>query len=812
MWFVTAAIKTQCRLNTKLLVIQLKRYSSFSQSEVQKIRNIGIIAHIDAGKTTTTERILHYAGFTKRIGDVDSGSTVTDYLPQERERGITINSAAITFNWNNHRINLIDTPGHVDFTFEVERSLRVLDGAVTILDGVAGVEAQTETVWSQANRYRIPRIVFVNKMDREGANYFRTIDMMKTKLGKWGKPVVCQIPVFGHDEAGMGKGQGVEGDNALMNMQSSGTGFDGIIDVVRMEVLNWKSDPSGALVKRIKLPKESVLYEQAVEARSNLIDELSDLDDELLEKFLEFEDPLKVTEADLKSALKRVTMSGKGVPVFCGASFKNLGVQPLMDAVLDYLPSPIERGSVLAVDTKGKELEVKITDKKFCALAFKVVNDAKRGPLVFVRVYSGSLNNRATVFNSTQNCKERINKLLEIYADESQEITNIGPGNIGVIVGLKQTKTGDTLLLSTEASKPIKLQGPPIPPPVFFCSIQASSTSEEKVLADALQMLVKEDPSVKVSIDADTGQTLISGMGELHLEITKDRLISQYKVNATTGKMRIGYREGVDLLEEKVEERVIYERDMNGKLLKAGMSGSLKNLNDNLDENDHDIIRLNESGQLLNEVVVDIKSAASIQTSSIPPNPASSSSPSSPHEPEIPVEESTTKISQTAQTALSRGPLLGFPLTNLSLTLSSLESFGPELTTPVAITNCTHFLVKKLLSNGTVYLMEPVMQVDVAVPDKYVGSVVRDITGKRRGKMLGMENLNENEENEESYSEVSGKQIVKANIPLSELIGYSSTLRSLTGGAGTFTMKLIGYGRVGTVQQEAVIKELKEES
>jgi elongation factor G len=506
------------------------RFLQCRSISIERIRNVGIIAHIDAGKTTTTERMLYYAGFTQRIGNVDEGSTVTDFLKTERERGITIQSVCIPFGWKGHKVNLIDTPGHVDFTIEVERSLRVLDGSVVILDGVAGVEAQTVKVWNQANNYKIPRMIFINKMDRLGASLSKSMASIQNRLKGWGRPILLQIPFYtkdgtpSYDEAG---------------------GFGGVVDLIKMEQVDFSSDPTGIVVTRT--PVSDSLREKASEYRSRLIDDLSDVDEEIIETFMETGDALAVPEELLFKSIRKHTIDGSIVPVLCGASFRNVGVQPVLDGVVDFLPSPVDKPSIPVKEP-------------LCALAFKIVHDPKRGPLVFVRVYSGTLDSKSILRISGTTTKERVGKLMEVYADDLEEIPRIEAGNIGCIVGLKHTKTGDTLVSSND-KRDLKLHSIQIPPPVFVRSCSVESNSEEQKLQQVLEQLQREDPSFHVGYNEETGQTILSGMGELHLEIMGERIL-EHKVNAKLGKVEISYRE---TCLDSNEFEMVYDTDLFGK-------------------------------------------------------------------------------------------------------------------------------------------------------------------------------------------------------------------------------------------------------
>ncbi|KAG2176968.1 hypothetical protein INT43_007622 [Umbelopsis isabellina] len=761
---------------------------------VAKTRNIGIIAHIDAGKTTTTERMLHYAGVTRKIGDVDDGDTVMDYLQAERDRGITINSAAITFGWRGHRINLIDTPGHVDFTIEVERAVRVLDGAVTILDGVAGVEAQTQTVWHQADRYNVPRVAFVNKMDRVGAAFGRTVREIRSKLGA--RPLVVQIPG---------------------PMEESSNGMTSVADIVTMELLEW-DNATGATIKRTPLV-EGPTFEEAVRGRTALVESLAELDDTIVELFFDQAegDHMQVKASDIKQAIRRVTLQGKAVPVLCGAAFKNIGVQPVMDAVIDYLPSPLDRPSAIAHHNNGKKTDIALQENgKLVALAFKVTHDPRRGALVYVRVYSGKLNDRSTIFNTTTNSKERVNRLLQMYAKDVEEIPHITAGNIGVIVGLRDTRTGDTLVQSNDSASiksKLQLGRIDIPSPVFFMAIEPASASEEKPIEEALKKLLREDPSLHVWTDSESGQTLISGMGELHLEIVKDRLLNDFKCKADMGKMRISYRE---TCQSEAVINHVYDKELLGKRVRAACRIALRPLADDADmEEALDAGWDKEGGSLLQVDVDDMKEYTDDA------EVASSSS-------AISQEEAQQAVKDGLLSGLSRGALLSFPLTRVQIRADKIQLFGAD-TTPGSIAACVSHAVFDAVKQASPALLEPMMEVHIEVAEDQIGSVVGDLSGTRRGHVIGLESSSpenqfvQQEVNSVIYappdSAMAGgvhhqehatqKRVIKAHVPLSSMIGYSSALRSLTAGNGTFSMRIIGYGDMSQDRERTVIKEIK---
>ncbi|KAF9956290.1 Ribosome-releasing factor 2, mitochondrial [Mortierella alpina] len=834
-----AAAKPRSR---SLLPIQSSRwYSAHAHKtdiSIKNARNIGIIAHIDAGKTTTTERMLHYAGFTRRIGDVDSGDTIMDYMKQERERGITITSAAITFGWKDHRINLIDTPGHVDFTIEVERSIRVLDGAVTILDAVAGVEAQTETVWQQAARQGIPRIAFVNKMDRAGAGFGRTS--------------LNDTPSTG-------------------GAQSMDAQFNGVVDVLSMEILRWDSDSKGAKMTRSPLDSSYLdqdLYLEAVKARVALVEQLSALDEHIIELFLTLEDHMAIEAKDLQAAIRRLTLSSTIVPVLCGASFKNIGVQPLLDSVVDYLPSPDERPAALGRMPDGKMVEIGKggLKERLCALAFKVVHDARRGPMVFVRVYAGQLNERAQLWNSTTHTKERANKLLQMYAMDVEEIPHVTRGNIGVILGLKDTRTGDTLLDAHDPRKGLALSGIKVPSPVFFASVEPMSTSDEKPVEEAIKALIREDPSLGVRVDEQTGQTLLGGMGELHLEVAKDRLVSDFKVKAEMGRMRISFKEtmrGTGVVSEVPQWE--YDREVLGKRGRARVGVTVERLdrfeeqegadaapkskegkgrdalNTGPEEYDGNeiVILLSEQTASSDEAGAQAAAEKASLTGTVIPSGAT----------ELPIPVLRTAIKNGILSALSRGPLLGYAQTHLRVRLTDLHLYGAD-STPAAISSCVSAAVTEAVRLGgnrstgdndhNSVLLEPIMDVRVEVADKDMGSVIGDISGTRRGRVLsldgqGSEDGQIQEEEDETEFEVyappdstlssaalsssslpggpvatmANRKAIRAQVPLSSMLGYDAALRALTGGTGKFAMEVIGYGEMDFDRQREVIKEMR---
>ncbi|KAI8351183.1 P-loop containing nucleoside triphosphate hydrolase protein [Blakeslea trispora] len=728
-----------------------------------------------------------------------------DYLAAERERGITINSAAITFGWQGHRINLIDTPGHVDFTMEVERAVRVLDGAVTILDGVAGVEAQTETVWKQADRYSIPRIAFVNKLDRVGAAYGRTVREIWKKLRA--RPLVVQLPVMSDDEKG---------------------GLESVVDVVTMELIHWDSQhKDGSVLSRTPLADHPNLLKEATKARTALVEALAEMDDAIVDVFFEEADGdhMRVTSDAIKSAIRRVTLTNKAVPVLCGAAFKNLGVQPLLNAVIDYLPSPLDRPSALVTYNSGKTALVPLDDQHLCALAFKVMHDARRGPMVYVKVYSGKLNTRMTLFNTTTRSKERVNKLLQMYAKDVEEIPSVAAGNIAVIVGLKDTRTGDTLVQSNDTQaikKGLQLGSIDVPSPAFFSAVEPASVSEEEAVNNALQNLVREDPSIRVWTDEESGQLLVSGMGELHLEIVKDRLLNDFKVKADMGKIRISYRETCQSDADTLTE---YDRDVLGKRARAACRVQVSPVHEE-DAETQDLTA--EQGWIMNSgnyLASDISFAHESNDEREPHDIHLSSLDTS-----LSPEDVKQAVQNGLLAGLARGAILGFPLTKLKIKAYDLQTFGQD-TTHGAISACVSNGVFEAVKKANPCLLEPMMEVHTEVNEDHIGSVVSDLSGTRRGHVIGMEssaddqdsqgNVDSSNENAQVYApedsllvshDVDGykpKQVIKAHVPLSSMLGYSSALRSLTGGSGSFSMRVIGYGEMSKDREKAVVSEMK---
>ena len=662
--------------------------------------------------------------------------------------------------WNNHRINLIDTPGHVDFTIEVERSLRVLDGAICLLDGVAGVEAQTETVWNQSNRHRIPRIIFVNKLDRQGADFTKSIETVKDRLIGWGFPLLVQLPVFAVNQNGLD----------TYSVKDTGSGvFLGVLDLVEMTLLKFNQHSSGSVITRTQIDTHHSLYQDMSVSRMEMVEQLSNLDDEIVDIFLSNESHLDIKPHHLTVSIRKLTHSGLVVPVLCGASFRNIGVQPLLDAVCAYLPSPdLSPSSVAILD--GNRFLVRHGDEKLVALAFKVVFDSKRGPLVFVRIYSGELSLKDMIRvssrpNSTEikpmqiDRGERATRLLELYADDYEEISTISVGNIGAIVGLKNFKTGDTIVKSNDLRNLI-CQPVEIPPPVFMRSIEVTTLSQEKRLHEALSNLQREDPSLTVHTNEETGQLLLGGMGELHLEISGERLIDTHKIACKLGKVEIAYRETVQS-DFSESYNLAHEQFIFDKKTHSGVEIGIKSLNEG-----DSVIDIVLDEEIIVRIMKDYNS----------------------------VDEVYEALRTGIQGALSRGPLVGLPVSHVKVTVLSIKLFGPELSTLHSIRTAARFCVINLLSRSSV-LLEPIMGLVIIVPQKYVGNVTRDMVGTRRGQVLG---LNTNVKVE-----------ITCKAPLVSLIGYASELRSMTGGTGEWNMSLTGYERIPTSKQAEILKGIR---
>jgi elongation factor G len=681
------------------------------------VRNIGIAAHIDAGKTTTTERILYYTGMTHKIGEVHEGAATMDWMEQEKERGITITSAATTCFWKNHQINIIDTPGHVDFTIEVERSMRVLDGVIAVFCAVGGVQPQSETVWRQANKYRVPRIAFVNKMDRIGANFFNVEKQIRERLKA--NPVPIQIPIGAEEN------------------------FKGVVDLVQMKALVWEDEAAlGSKYEVEEIPED--LRDLAEEYREKLIEAVAEIDEELMEKYFAGEE---ITEEEIKKALKKGTIDLQIVPMLCGSAFKNKGVQPLLDAVIDYLPAPDEVDWIKGFDPKtGEEVSVNPgDDQPFAGLAFKIMTDPFVGKLTFTRFYSGIIKSGSYVLNSTKNKKERVGRLLRMHANKREEVKEFYSGEIGAIVGLKHTLTGDTLC---DESRPIILERMEFPDPVISVAVEPKTKADQEKLAVALQKLAEEDPSFRVSTDEETGQTIISGMGELHLEIIVDRLKREFKVECNTGKPQVAYRE---TFKKQVEQEHKYAKQTGGR----GQYG-------------HVFIRLIPLERGKGYEFVDLIKGGVIPKEYIP------------------------AVDKGIQEAAQGGVLAGYPVVDFRVELYD-GSFHEVDSSEMAFKIAGSMAFKEGVKKADPVLLEPIMKVEVEVPEEYMGDVIGDIN-RRRGQVNQMEDAH-------------GIKKITAFIPLGEMFGYATDLRSMTQGRGTYSMVFDHYEEVPDNIAQQIIKE-----
>ena len=676
-----------------------------SKIELKDYRNIGIMAHIDAGKTTTTERILYYTGRSHKIGEVHEGNATMDWMEQEQERGITITSAATTCFWNDHRINIIDTPGHVDFTIEVERSLRVLDGAVTVFDGVAGVEPQSETVWRQADKYRVPRMCFVNKLDRTGASFDHCIKTIKERLGI--NPLIIQLPI------------GAEAD------------FAGVVDLVENRAIVWQNEELGAKFDYKEIPDN--LKEQAAKAREELVERAVELDDDLMNDYLEGKE---ISVADIKRCIRKGTISSKFVPITCGSAFKNKGVQPLLDAVVDYLPSPLDLGKVEATDARDSEKIIELVQdsgEKFTALAFKLMNDQHVGNLTFCRIYSGKLEKGSTVFNSVKGKEERVGRMLLMHANNREDIESAEAGDIVALVGLKLTTTGDTLC---EKSFPVVLERMDFPEPVIELAIEPKTKADQEKMGMGIARLVAEDPSLRVKTDQESGQTVIAGMGELHLEIIVDRLKREFKVEANVGAPQVAYRE---TFSKSVELVYTHKKQSGG----AGQFAEVKV-----------IFESQEAGkgfEFENKIV-----GGSVPKEYIP------------------------SVQKGIEMAMQNGTIAGFPVVDIKATLIDGKYHDVDsnaLTFEIAGRGA----FREGMKQSSPKLLEPIMAVEVTTPDEYMGTVNGDLSS-RRGIITGTDNR-------------GNALVIKAHVPLSEMFGYIQDLRSKTQGRAAYSMTFDHYAQ-----------------
>ena len=680
---------------------------------LERVRNIGIAAHIDAGKTTTTERILYYTGIAHKIGEVHDGAAVTDWMEQEKERGITITAAAISTSWRDHKINIIDTPGHVDFTIEVERSMRVLDGVIAVFCSVGGVQPQSETVWRQADRYNVPRIAFVNKMDRTGANFFKVYEQIKERLRA--NPVAIQIPI------------GSESD------------FQGIVDLVRMRAKIYKDD-LGEDIEDVEIPEQ--LQELATEYRALLVEAVAETDEALLEKFLMEEE---FTESEIRAALRKGTIDGSIMPMLCGSAFKNKGIQVLMDAVVDYLPAPIDVPAITGLLPDGSEAARKSDDEEpFSALAFKIATD-KFGRLTFLRVYSGVLSKGSYIYNSTKDKKERIARLVVLKSNERIEVDELRAGDLGAAVGLKFASTGDTLC---DRKKPILLESLFVPEPVISVAVEPETKSDVEKLAKALQALSDEDPTFRVHTDTETNQTVIAGMGELHLEILVDRMLREFNVEATVGKPQVAYR-----------ETILKSSEAEGKWIKqSGGKGQYG----------HAVIHL-EPGKPASG----FEFISKIVGGSIP-------------------KEYIPAVEQGVKEACESGVIAGYPMIDVKVTLVD-GSYHDVDSNEMAFKLAGKMAIKAAVKKASPVLLEPMMKVEVEVPENFLGDVMGDLNS-RRGNIEGMDS-------EEGQSKVTAK------VPLAEMFGYATDIRSKTQGRGIFSMEFSEYNEIPRNVAEGIIEK-----
>ncbi|MFP3855131.1 MAG: elongation factor G [Anaerolineales bacterium] len=669
---------------------------------LERYRNIGIIAHIDAGKTTTTERLLFYTGKTHRLGSVDEGTTITDWMEQERERGITIVSAAVTAMWRDHVINLIDTPGHIDFTAEVQRSLRVLDGGVVVFDAVQGVEPQSETVWRQADRYGVPRICFINKMDRVGASFERAIDMIIERLGA--NPIPVQVPI------------GIESD------------FEGVVDLIEMKAVVW-DDELGAKPERVAIPEH--LKDKVAEAREQMIEAIAEFDDELMMSYLEGEE---LAPDQLRAALRQATIDNKATPVFCGSALRNRGVQPVIDAVIDYLPSPQDVPPVKGVKPGTDEEITRETDDEapLSALVFKIVTDPYVGRLAYFRVYSGKITKGSTVYNSSKRTNERVGRLIRMYADRREDINEVLAGDIAAVLGMKDTFTGDTLC---DASNTIELESITFPDPVISVAVEPKTTADQDKLATALQKLAEEDPTFQVGSDEETGQTVIRGMGELHLEVLLDRMLREFNVQANVGRPRVAYRESITRPAKDVVLRYVKQTGGRGQYAHVVLD-----------------VEPAEPGS-------GIEFEDDITKGSIP-------------------KEFIPSVERGVREAAEGGVLAGYPVTDMVVHLVD-GSYHEVDSSEMAFKVAGSMAFKEAVQRGRPVLLEPMMKAEVVVPEEHTGDVTGDLSARRATI--------------ESIEMRGNAQAIRASVPLAEMFGYATNLRSMTQGRGVFTMEFDHY-------------------
>ena len=683
---------------------------------LSKFRNIGIIAHIDAGKTTTTERLLFYTGKTHRIGSVDDGTTVTDWMEQERERGITIVSAAVTAEWKGYLFNVIDTPGHIDFTAEVQRSLRVLDGGIVVFDAVQGVEPQSETVWRQADRYGVPRICFVNKMDRVGASYLRTMDMVRDRLGA--NPIAVQLPIGAESE------------------------FKGVVDLFTQKAIIWEDD-LGNKPRETEIPAE--LLADAAQLRERMVEAIAETNDDLTLKYLEGEE---ISVEELKAALRQAVINTQATAVYCGSSLKNKGVQPLLDGVLDFLPSPLEVPAIKGMHPKTEEEITRTTEdgEPLSALVFKIVTDPYVGRLAYFRVYSGKINSGSSVYNPTKGKRERIGRLIRMYADRREDIDEVKAGDIGAVLGLKSSFTGDTLC---DESNQIVLESISFPDPVISVAIEPKTQADQEKMGEALHRLSEEDPTFQVRADAETGQTVISGMGELHLDILVDRMTREFNVAANVGRPRVAFRETITRPVEKAEYRHVKQSGGHGQY-------------------GHVVLEMepNTPGK-------GIEFENKIVGASIP-------------------KEYIPAVEKGVREAAQGGIVGGFPVTDIKVTLYD-GSYHEVDSSEMAFRMAGSMAFKEGMQAGKAVLLEPMMKVEVVIPEEYLGEVVGQVNS-RRGEIQGMD------------MRPGNAKAVNAKVPLAEMFGYATELRSATKGRGVFSMEFDHYAKVSKSVAEEMIK------
>ena len=696
--------------------------STVEKIDLATVRNIGIMAHIDAGKTTTTERILFYTGISYKIGEVHEGAATMDWMEQEQERGITITSAATTCMWKDHLINIIDTPGHVDFTVEVERSLRVLDGAVAVFDGVAGVEPQSETVWRQADRYSVPRICFVNKLDRTGASFDKCVGMIKDRLNA--VALVLQLPI------------GLESD------------FIGVVDLIAMKALVWRGETKKGEDYAIEeIPAD--MLEKSKAARLEMLETLAENDDALMEKFLE---GVELTEAEIIAGIRRATIAAKLSPVLTGSAFKNKGVQPMLDAVTRYLPSPLDVDAIVGTEMSDKEKELKRfpkNDEPFSALAFKIMTDPHLGKLTFIRVYSGVLETGSTILNSTKDRKERIGKIYQMHANKREERDNVGAGMIVAVMGLKDTTTGETLC---DPAKPVILESMDFPAPVISVAIEPKTKGDQEKLGVAIQRLSEEDPTFHVNTDEETGQTIIAGMGELHLEILVDRMRREFKVEANVGKPQVAYRE--TLRKAVARHDYTHKKQTGGSGQFAKIQIAVEPLPTGQIEGGYEFVNKVTGGRVPKEYIPSVDAGC--------------------------------------KEAMTAGPLAGYPLTDVRVTLLD-GAYHDVDSSELAFKVAGIAAFKEAAKLADPAILEPVMKVEVVTPEDFMGDVIGDLNS-RRGQIQAMD-------------ERSGARVVRALVPLSEMFGYVGDLRSRTQGRASYSMEFDSYAEVpGNVAKEIIAK------